>query len=141
MIKEVRLEKRNVNKISLIITKFIPHLGAFGYIIYTLFGFYGIDLNLLGSFIHLSLLYLIYLLIDSIRFKFCYVHRLPLYYIALNEIITEIDYYFNIQDDVIQLMVIHILLVALLIFGYSYYYVKFRLKNVVANKNRFLAIH
>lgn len=122
--KEVKLVNRNVNKISLIITKFIPHFGALSYSIYTLFGFCGIDLNILGSFVHLSLLYWVYVLIDSIRFRFCYVHRLPLYYIALNESITNLDYYLNIQTDIITLFMIQLLLFVSLIFGYTFYYIK-----------------
>ena len=67
--------------------------------------------------------------LTSFVFKYCYVHRLPLYYIALNEILTIYDYYFNIPLSDNKLLVVHLLLIALLIFGYSIYY-----KNVKINK-------
>ena len=67
--------------------------------------------------------------LTSFIFKYCYVHRLPLYYIALNEIITVSDFYLTIPLSDNKLLIVHLLLIALLIFGYSIYY-----KNVKINK-------
>lgn len=69
----------------------------------------------------------------SKRFKFCYVHRLPLYYIAINDPVNVIDSYFNTPDDWYSLLVIHSILFGLLILGYSYYYFKCKI-NVTNNK-------
>ena len=97
MEKVVGLKKdKTLYKVFLIILKYIPHLFAFTYTLYTLLGFCGIDWNIIGCFFHISLFSWIYLLLTSIIFKFCYVHRLPLYYIGVNEFITSIDYYIGI---------------------------------------------
>lgn len=122
--KEVKLANRNVSKIVLIGTKYIPHFGALCYMIYTLFNFCGIDLNIFGSFVHISLLYWIHCLLCSIGFKYCYVHRLPLYYILVNETITNLDYYIHIPIELMNLFMIHAILICLLIFGYTFYYLK-----------------
>ena len=128
MEKEVELGNRLLNKIFLIYTKYIPHIVAILYAIYTLLGFYGIDWNLMGCVFHVSLLIWIQLLFTSFRFKYCYVHRLPIYYIGLNELITCVDYYIGIPISEFNLLVIHILFICLMIIGYSFYYVKFKLK-------------
>ena len=128
MEKEVELGNRLLNKIFLIYTKYIPHIIAILYAIYTLLGFYGIDWNLMGCVFHVSLLIWIQLLFTSFRFKYCYVHRLPIYYIGVNEFITCLDYYIGIPINDFNLIILHSILICILIMGYSIYYVKFKLK-------------
>lgn len=65
---------------------------------------------------------------------FCYVHRLPLYYIAANELITTGDYYLNIPEDYFTPLVLHSIIFGLLILGYSIYYIKYKLRNEKRNK-------
>jgi hypothetical protein len=112
------------HKSFLIITKFIPHISAFMYIIYTLFQFAGIDMFILGYLINYSILTWLYFYLVSFVFRYCYIHRLPLYYILINEILTTTDYYLNIPISIINLLLIHILLIGILIFSYTYYYIK-----------------
>lgn len=115
------------HKSFLIITKFIPHFIAIFYVIYTFLGFLGIDAIVLGYFVNVSLLTWIYIYLNSLIFRYCYVHRLPLYYIITNDAITIIDNYYNIPISDLNLIVIHLLLIGLLIMGYSFYYIKFKL--------------
>ena len=128
MEKVVELKNKYLNKVFIIYTKYSPHLLALVYFIYTMLNFCGIDWNLIGCFFHVSLFVWIQLLFTSFRFKYCYVHRLPIYYIGLNESITSLDYYIGIPVNIINLLIIHLLLISILIFGYSYYYIKFKLK-------------
>lgn len=123
-----KVEKLKNVKLFLLITKFIPHLSAFLYIIYTLLQFADIDSIILGYFIDYSILPWLYLYFNSIVYKYCYVHRLPLYYILINEIITISDYYLNIPINDLNLLLVHLILIGILIFGYSYYYYFFKLK-------------
>ena len=119
--------KRN-HKIFLIILKYIPHIIALLYVIYTLLSFIGIDAVILGHLTHISISSWIFMYISSIVFKYCYVHRLPLYYILVNELIINIDYYIGIPIEDIKLLLVHLTIIIFLIFGYSYYYVKFKLR-------------
>ena len=121
--------KSNISHRSfLIVTKFIPHISALMYMIYTLFQFADIDTFILGYIIDYSILPWLYIYLVSFVFKYCYVHRLPLYYILINEILTTSDYYLNIPISDIKLLLIHLLLIGSLIFGYSIYYFKYKLK-------------
>lgn len=130
MIKEEKQEKILKYKSFLIITKFIPHFIALFYVLYTFLGFLGIDAIILGYFINVSVLTWIYLYINSLIFRYCYVHRLPLYYILFNDAITVIDYYKHIPISDFNLLIIHLILIGLLMFGYTWYYINFKL-----NKN------
>lgn len=130
MIKEEKQEKILKYKSFLIITKFIPHFIALFYVLYTFLGFLGIDAIILGYFINVSVLTWIYLYINSLIFRYYYVHRLPLYYILFNDAITVIDYYKHIPISDFNLLIIHLILIGLLMFGYTWYYINFKL-----NKN------
>lgn len=110
-------------KSFLTILKYLPHISAFMYVLYTLLQFAGIDPIILGYLLDYSFFTWLYLYLASFIFRYCYVHRLPLYYIASNEILTIVDYYWNIQVDDFKLLLIHLLLIAILIYGYSFYYI------------------
>ena len=128
------MENSLSHKSFLILLKYIPHTIALGYVLSTLLGFLGFETIVMGYFIHLSLLSWLFLYLVSFIFKYCYVHRLPLYYIAINDIITVSDFYLTIPLSDNNLLVVHLLLIALLIFGYSIYY-----KNVKLNKKSIIA--
>ena len=116
------MENSLKHKSYLIALKYIPHFTAVLYIVYTLFQFIDIDLIILGYFIHTSIVSWLFMLLSSIVFRFCYVHRLPLYYIAINDMTSVIDYYIGIPISEITLLGVHLVLIGLLIFGYTYYY-------------------
>lgn len=129
---EERMEEKSKRSLKykgfLILNKYIPHFAAILYIIYTILQIYNIDIPQFGCFTHVSLLTWTYMIITSIVFRYCYVHRLPLYYILVNEVLTEIDYYVGIPIEMDKLIAIHLSLIAFLILGYSLYYIKYKLK-------------
>lgn len=132
--QEAEKQAKSINhKSFLIYLKYIIHLITFCYILYTLFGFLGIDLIAISYFAHLSILPWISLYLCSKKFKYCYVHRLPLYYIAINEILTVADNYIGIPLSVFNLLVLHLILIGILIISYSVYYVQTR--NLVFKTN------
>ena len=94
----------------------------------TLLSFVGIDAVMLGRLTHISVIPWLFMYMTSHIFRYCYVHRLPLYYIAANELLVDTDYYIGIPVDDIKLLLIHLTIIILLIFGYSYYYIKCKLK-------------
>ena len=138
--KEEKLEENVANKVFLIFLKYILHGLALLYAIYTLLGFLGLDAVIISYIANLSLLPWAALYACSLKFKFCYVHRLPLYYIMLNELITVIDYYQHIPDDCFTQLVLHSILGAVILFGYSFYYIK-KLKHDNSNKTDTLAVY
>lgn len=118
------MENSLKHKSYLILLKYIPHLTAFMYIVYTIFQFLDVDLIIVGHLVHISIVSWIFMILSSIVFRFCYVHRLPLYYILLNDATTVIDYSVGIPVSDTAILNYHIILIGLLIFGYTYYYVK-----------------
>jgi hypothetical protein len=128
MIKEEKLERNLKYKSYLIITKYIPHFTAFIYVVYTILGLFGIDVIQLEHLVHVSVVSWIYFYLNSLVFRYCYVHRLPLYYIALNELIVVTDAYYTIPVDDFILTAIHVAMIGILLLGYSYYYIKFKMK-------------
>ena len=121
--KVEKLANNNLRKLFLILIKYSFHFIAFIYVLNTTLSFCGIDSIWTGFFFHISLYPWIVFVMISIIFKFCFVHRLPLYYIAINEILTNIDYYIGIPMSVSNLLIIHLILLVLLMFGYSYYHI------------------
>lgn len=120
-----QLVKRNLkHKSWLIFLKYLPHINALCQIIYTLLEFVGIDAIIFGHIIHMSLVSWLFFYGTSIVFRYCYVHRLPLYYIGINELLTLADYYFKIPISTLNLLILHIVLIGILIFSYTYFYVK-----------------
>ena len=122
------MDRNLKHKGFLIILKYIPHITALIYMIYTLLSFVGIDAVMLGRLTHISVIPWLFMYMTSHIFRYCYVHRLPLYYIAANELLVDTDYYIGIPVDDIKLLLIHLTIIILLIFGYSYYHIKCKLK-------------
>lgn len=115
-------------RLILYMLKVIPYVIAVGYIAYTGFAFYNIDLPIIGYIVHLSVLPWLFLYLSSLAFKFCYVHRLPLYYVLVNDSITVLDYYIGIPLDVYQLMMLHSVILGIFILLITYYHVKYHKK-------------
>ena len=122
------MDRNLKHKGFLIILKYIPHIISLFYVLYTLLSFAEIDPLILGQITHISLFPWLFMLLTSLIFRFCYVHRLPLYYIAVNEFLVNLDYYIGIPVENIKLLLIHLVVIGVLIFGYSFYYIKHKLK-------------
>ena len=86
---------RALYKIELYIIKVIPYLLAFFYLLNTTLSYFYINVPLISYIAGISLLPLLFLYISSFVFRFCIYHRLPLYYIFINWIITVLDYYLD----------------------------------------------
>ena len=83
---------RSLYKIMIYLLKVLPMLMA-------AFGFLNTALPLISFISGLSLLPLIFFWFSSYVFKFCEYHRLPLYYILINDILNWIDYRYGFPMD------------------------------------------
>ena len=130
------MEEKSSNlkhKSYLLLLKYLPHLIALLLIVYTLLQFADIDAIIIGYIINYILIG--YVFICSIIFKFCYVHRLPIYYYIVNELTSVIDNYV-IQIPVSEkgLLGIHLTFIGIIIFCYTKYYLKYGRSNKVCFK-------
>lgn len=130
------MEEKSSNlkhKSYLLLLKYLPHLIALLLMVYTLLQFADIDAIIIGYIINYILIG--YVFICSIIFKFCYVHRLPIYYYIVNELTSVIDNYV-IQIPVSEkgLLGIHLTFIGIIIFCYTKYYLKYGRSNKVCFK-------
>jgi len=130
------MEEKSSNlkhKSYLLLLKYLPHLIALLLMVYTLLQFADIDAIIIGYIINYILIG--YVFICSIIFKFCYVHRLPIYYYIVNELTSIIDNYV-IQIPVSEkgLLGIHLTFIGIIIFYYTKYYLKYGRSNKVCFK-------
>lgn len=117
-----------MNKISyrlfLFTLKAIPYVIALFYILFTIGCYFGIELNVIGYISSCSILTWLFLYISSFVFKFCIYHRLPLYYILLNDIINTIDTYMHLPISTNRFFLLYIWLTGTFILLYVYLRVK-----------------
>lgn len=96
MLAEENSLKRNNYKAFLFINKYLPYVLSLLYMVNTLLSLSGIDLIIFSILGGLSLLPIIYFITVSFTFGYCLYHRLPIYYIIINDIINWLDYYIGI---------------------------------------------
>ena len=122
---EEKSEIKNLkHKSYLLLLKYLPHLIALLLVVYTLLQFADIDAIIIGYIINYILVGYVY--ICSLIFKFCYVHRLPIYYYIVNELTSVIDnYVIQIPVDEKGLLGIHLTIIGIIIFCYTRYYLKY----------------
>ena len=88
--------KRSNYKVFLFINKYLPYVISLLYMVNTLLSLFGIDLIIFSMLGGLSLLPIIYFISVSFTFRYCLYHRLPIYYIILNDSINWLDYHIGI---------------------------------------------
>lgn len=117
-----------MNKVSyrlfLFILKAIPYVIALFYILFTIGCYFGIELNVIGYIASCSILTWLFLYISSFVFKFCIYHRLPLYYILLNDIINTIDVYTHLPISTHSFFLLYVWITGIFILLYVYLRVK-----------------
>ena len=111
MVVEERLRSKFLYKIEIIGIKYIPFIIAIMYFIDTILDAFKVDIDILSHLFGMSFLPWCFLLLSSYVFKFCLFHRIPLYYIALNHVISLVDYYIGIPLELEPWVVLHILIV------------------------------
>lgn len=107
---------KHLYKIELFLIKVIPYIIAGIYLANSILSYFNIRTEVLSYIGGLSLLPLLFLYLSSFVFKFCVYHRLPLYYIAISDIINYFDYLIGIPVSNRSLFVLHIIIAGITIF-------------------------
>ena len=117
-----RLRSKKLYKVTLVLSKIIPMLLAFCYVLNTTLYILGIDSYILSHIAGMSLLPMIFLYLTSYVFQFCEYHRMFLHYVILNDIINILDVYFgeNISDWTYISIHLILLFICLVIILYLY---------------------
>lgn len=121
MKKEEKYINKSLYKIELVLIKTIPYLISALYMLNSILSYFGIDTNIISHIGGLSLLVFIFLYVSSFAFKFCIYHRLPLYYILICDIINYYDYYIGIPINNKELLILHLILIAMFVLSLVYF--------------------
>lgn len=85
----------------------------------------------------ISILTWIFLYVSSFVFNYCIYHKLFLYYIALNDIITIIDYHYKIPIKNETLFMLHSILLGIFVILIVIKYVTNHKKNTTKNSRQY----
>lgn len=108
MVVEANLKRSKIlYKIEILILKYIPFIVAFIYFLNTVLSMCNINASILSYIAGISILPWIFLLLSSFVFKFCNYHRIPLYYILINDIVNITDEYFQLPISNLIFIAIH----------------------------------
>lgn len=115
-------------KLELLLVKLIPVLVSAFYVLNAILSYFNFD-NVFVS-ISVQVLFLSFLYVSSYIFKFCFYHRLFIYYIILHELLAWYDYLYDIPISDKSYLVLQLIIVGVFIFMIAY----FHNKNVRKNK-------
>ena len=124
MAVEVNSLKRNNYKLFLFINKYLPYVISLLYMVNTLLYFYGIDVQILSILAGMSILPVLYFISVSFTFKYCLYHRLPLYYVILNDVISWMEYTIGLPISDINYLILTLTLIFLTIIIATLLYLK-----------------
>ena len=119
MVVVEKSRRSNLQKLLLLVLKYIPIVIALCYMLNTMF-----YIEPLSNIAGVSLLTWIFLYLASIAFEFCSYHRMFLWYILMDDILNIVDYYWNIPISTDNLIRIHNILAGITLFIVLILYVK-----------------
>jgi predicted lysophospholipase L1 biosynthesis ABC-type transport system permease subunit len=121
--------KRSNYKIFLFINKYLPYVISLLYMVNTLLYLFGIDLVIFSILGGMSILPMIYFISVSFTFGYCLYHRLPLYYVILNDSINWLEYTIGIPISNTMFISISLILMLLTIIISTILYLKEKKRN------------
>lgn len=115
-----KINRKYLYKVFLITLKVVPYLIAVCYIAFTLGCFLGVEMNAMGYFASCSILTWLVLYISSFVFGFCAYHRVPLYYVLLNDVLNVVDTYIGLPVETGSLFLLHMVLLGVMLLLYVF---------------------
>lgn len=111
---------KEIYKIELYTIKVIPMIISVIYLLNTILSYCYIDLPILSWIGGLSLLPWLFLYLSSFVFRFCIYHRMFLYYIAVCNILSYIDYTWTLPISDRELFLLNIIIAGIFLFVILY---------------------
>ena len=128
MVVVEKSRRSNLQRLLLLVLKYIPMVIALCYMLNTMF-----YIEPLSNIAGVSLLTWVFLYLASVVFEFCSYHRMFLWYILIDDILNIVDYYWNIPISTDNLIRIHNILVGITLFIVLVLYAKSN--KVIIRKN------
>lgn len=111
---EVNLRSRFLHKSVLYSVKIIPILISGIYVLNTVLSYYDIDWP--GFSYIVQFLFILFMYLASLAFKFCLYHRLFIYYIALVLVLNIIDYHWGIPISDRGIFLVYMIITGVFLF-------------------------
>lgn len=121
---EEKLKSKSLYKSFVLLLKYIPMLVSICYALNTLAAIFHLDCSVLSHISGMSLFTWIFMYIAATVFCFCIYHKMFLWYILFDDIISLIDYYIDIPINDFQIIEIHCFILCVSLFIILYLYVK-----------------
>lgn len=112
---------KNLYRVFLLVLKVIPYIVSIGSLVYMILYYYGIELKFMDYTFSCSVLPWLFIYISSFLFRFCLYHRIPLYYIAVSDIVNFIDSLYGIPIDTYYYMMLHYIIAGIFILLFIYF--------------------
>ena len=128
MVVVEKSRRSSLQKLLLLVLKYIPIVIALCYMLNTMF-----YIEPLSNIAGVSLLTWVFLYLASVVFEFCSYHRMFLWYILIDDILNIVDYYWNIPISTDNLIRIHNILAVITLFIVLVLYAKSN--KVIIRKN------
>ncbi len=123
-------QKENLNKklykIFLVILKYTPFVLSINETVFTILHYYDINCIYLNITFGVSFIFLLQLYILSYLFRFCYLFRIPLYYVTVINLISLYDGIIGIPVNDLQMLRIYLSLAGISILSFIYLKIKGR---------------
>lgn len=116
----VNLRSKRLYKLTIWILKIIPMVIALCDVLNTGFWLFGVDVWFLSYIGGISFLTLAFLYLASYVFCFCEYHRMFLHYVLVNNIISVVDYYSQVEVSAI----VYLITIGIFLFIILYLYKK-----------------
>lgn len=113
----------------------LPYIAALFYLITTILSYFKIDVVVFNTISGQSILSLLFMWVSSYVFKFCIYHRLPIYYMLINDMLSYYDWYVGIPINNKELLVLHVIIAGITMFVILYLYLKSRSDEKCCNNN------
>lgn len=121
---EESLRSKDLYKLLLATVKYIPMIISSCYVLNTILAIAGIDFPVLSMLSGMSILTWLFMYLAAIVFRFCNYHRMFLWYILVDDIISTIDYYIDLPVNDFQILEIHGAIIGVFLYIILYLYVK-----------------
>lgn len=124
-----RSVNKNLYKLFLIILKYTPIVLAIDDILFSILSYLEYNYYFLSYLGGVSIIFLIMLYIISYVFRFCYLYRIPLYYITATNLIALYDEYIGINLEDLQMLRIYLILFGISIISFLYFRINAKINN------------
>ena len=115
---------KSLYKLLIIILRYTPIVLSINDILHSILSYYDINCYILSCVGGVSLAFLGILYIISYVFRFCYLYRIPLYFITLTNLISLYDLHIGINLGDLQLLRVYLVLFGISMISFIYLKVK-----------------